>query len=57
MLYWSLAFLVIAIAAGLLGFSGIAAGASLIAQVLFGIFVVLFLLMLIFGLAARRPKV
>jgi uncharacterized membrane protein YtjA (UPF0391 family) len=44
MLYWSLAFFVIAIVAAVLGFGGIAAGASSIAQLLFGVFLVLAIL-------------
>lgn len=55
-LYWSLLFLFVAIAAGLLGFSGVAAGAAVIAQVLFVAFLLLFLFLLAFGLAARRRR-
>jgi uncharacterized membrane protein YtjA (UPF0391 family) len=54
MLYYAAVFFVIAIVAALLGFGGIAAGASSIAQVLFFIFVVLFLVSLIAGLVRRR---
>jgi uncharacterized membrane protein YtjA (UPF0391 family) len=54
MLQWILTFLVIALLAGLLGFTGIAADASGIAQVLFWIFVVLLLVSVILGLG-RRP--
>jgi uncharacterized membrane protein YtjA (UPF0391 family) len=53
MLYYAAVFFIIAIVAGLLGFGGIAAGASSIAQVLFFIFVVLFLVSLIAGLVRR----
>ncbi|MEP7155911.1 MAG: DUF1328 domain-containing protein [Betaproteobacteria bacterium] len=53
MLYYAAVFFVIAIVAGLLGFGGIAAGASSIAQVLFFIFVVLFLVSLVAGLLRR----
>jgi uncharacterized membrane protein YtjA (UPF0391 family) len=49
MLYWALIFLVIAIVAGIFGFGGIAAAASGIAQVLFFIFLVLFIVSLFFG--------
>lgn len=49
MLKWSLTFLVIAIIAGILGFTGIAAGAATIAKFLFGIFLVLFLVTLLIG--------
>ena len=53
MLYYAAVFFVIALVAGLLGFGGIAAGASSIAQVLFFIFIVLFLVSLIAGLLRR----
>jgi uncharacterized membrane protein YtjA (UPF0391 family) len=52
MLKWALFFLIIALVAGAFGFTGIAAGAATIARVLFGIFLVVFLALLIFGLAA-----
>lgn len=44
MLKWALIFLLISVVAGILGFSGIAAGAALIAKVLFGITLAIFLL-------------
>jgi uncharacterized membrane protein YtjA (UPF0391 family) len=47
MLKWALIFLVISIVAGALGFSGIAQGAATIAKVLFGLFLILFILVLI----------
>lgn len=50
MLRWALAFFIIAIIAALFGFGGIAAASTEIAQVLFFIFIVLFLISLIFGL-------
>lgn len=56
MLSWAITFLVIALIAALFGFTGIAAGASTIAQFLFGLFLVLFLVSLILG-AVRRPMV
>ena len=49
MLYWTLVFLVIALIAGLFGFGGIASASAGIAKILFGIFLVLFLLSMIFG--------
>lgn len=49
MLRWSLYFFIIAIIAAAMGFTGIAAGASAIAQTLFFIFIVLFLVTLILG--------
>ena len=47
MLKWALIFLVISIVAGALGFSGIAQGAATIARILFGLFLILFILVLI----------
>ena len=52
MLRWALTFFIIAIIAALFGFGGIAATASGIAQILFYIFLVLFIIALIFGLGA-----
>ena len=57
MLYWAAVFFVIALIAAILGFSGIAAGAASIAQVLFYIFLVIFLLSVILGLMRRPPRV
>ena len=55
MLSWALTFLVIALIAAALGFGGIAGSAAWIAQVLFGLFLILFLLSLIFR--GGRPPV
>lgn len=55
MLYWALVFFVIALIAAALGFGGIAGGAMTIAQILFFIFLVLFVVFLITGLV-RRPR-
>ena len=52
MLKWALFFLIIALIAGAFGFTGVAAGAATIAKILFGIFLVIFLALLVFGLAA-----
>jgi len=49
MLYYSIAFLVVALIAAALGFGGIAGAASGIAQILFFVFLVLFVLSLLFG--------
>lgn len=49
MLSWTVTFLVLALVAALFGFTGIAAGASSIAQVLFFLFLVLFVISLITG--------
>jgi uncharacterized membrane protein YtjA (UPF0391 family) len=43
MLHWSLVFLVVALIAAVFGFSGIAATSAGIARVLFGVFLILFL--------------
>lgn len=49
MLSWSVFFLIIALAAALLGFSTIAGTAAGIAKMLFGVFLVLFFVSLLFG--------
>jgi uncharacterized membrane protein YtjA (UPF0391 family) len=50
MLKWAVVFLIIAIVAGLFGFTGVEAASATIAKVLFGIFLVLFLGALCIGL-------
>lgn len=54
MLNWALTFLVLALIAALFGFGGIAASATSIAQVLFFLFVVLFVVSLIAKGASGR---
>ena len=54
MLYYTIVFLVIALIAGVLGFTGIAAGAVEIARILFFIFIVLFFASLVMGLMRRQ---
>lgn len=49
MLSWSIFFLIIALVAVLLGFSSIAGAAAGIAKILFGVFLVLFLISLFLG--------
>ena len=49
MLSWAITFLVIALIAGVLGFGGIAGTATGIAQVLFGLFLILFIVSLLLG--------
>ena len=57
MLGWAITFFIIALIAALFGFGGIAAAASGIAQVLFFIFLVLFVVSLIFHLVrGRSPR-
>lgn len=54
MLRWAFLFLVIALIAAAFGFTGIAAGAASIAKVLFGLFLVIFIVLLVAGLMAGR---
>ncbi len=51
MLKWALIFLIIAVIAGIFGFTDVEAASATVAQWLFGIFVVLFFGALIIGLA------
>jgi uncharacterized membrane protein YtjA (UPF0391 family) len=52
MLHWALTFLIVALIAGLLGFGALEGLAMWFAQVLFVVFLILFLISL---LAGRRP--
>jgi len=54
MLRWALIFLVIGLIAGLLGFTSVAGASVAIAKTLFFIFMLIFLVLLIAGLAAGR---
>ncbi len=54
MLYWAAVFFIIAIIAGFLGFGSVAVAASGIAQTLFFVFLVIFLIALVMGLSRRR---
>jgi len=54
MLRWALIFLVIGLVAGLLGFTSIAGTSIAIAKTLFFVFLVIFLVLLIAGLAVAR---
>ena len=54
MLGWAVMFLIIALAAAVCGFGGIAAASAGIAKLLFFIFLVLFVISLIFGWRGRR---
>ena len=56
MLYWAVVFLIIALVAALFGFGGIAATSVGIARFLFFLFVVIFVVTLIVGLARRRRR-
>jgi len=54
MLKWSFIFLIISLIAAAFGFGGIASDASEIANILFFIFLVIFLVTLVLGLMAAR---
>ena len=49
MLTWASIFFIISLVAGLFGFTGVASGSRKIAKVLFAIALVIFLIVLIFG--------
>lgn len=53
MLRWAAIFFIISIVAAVLGFGGIAAGATEIARVLFYVFLMVFLVTLIMGIRRR----
>jgi len=53
MMYWAAVFLLIAVVAAVFGFGGLAATSAGIAQVIFVVAIVLFLVSLVFN--ARRP--
>jgi len=57
MLRWALVFFIVAIIAAVFGFGGIAAGSADIARVLFFLFLVVFLISLVWGLATGRRTV
>ena len=55
MLYWAVVFLVVAIIAGMLGFTGIAGTSIWVAKVLFFVFIILFIISLLFGRRTPMP--
>jgi uncharacterized membrane protein YtjA (UPF0391 family) len=55
LLNWALIFLVVAIIAGVLGFGGLAAESAWIARVLFGLFLILFIISFFFRGPTRAP--
>jgi uncharacterized membrane protein YtjA (UPF0391 family) len=57
MLGWAIAFLVIALIAGVFGFGFVASASVGIAKILFFVFLVLFVLSLIFSGSRRSPRV
>jgi uncharacterized membrane protein YtjA (UPF0391 family) len=56
MLSWSIFFLIVALVAAFLGFSTIAGTAAGIAKILFGVFLVLFLVSLVFGRSSQSSR-
>ena len=52
MLKWALIFLVISLVAGALGFTGVASGARTVAKVLFGLFLAMFVILLLLAWGA-----
>ena len=54
MLHWTIIFLVLAIIAGVLGFTTVAGAAMSFAKILFFIFLIIFVISLIMG---RKPRV
>ena len=57
MLGWAVFFLVIALVAAVFGFGGIAGTAVGIAKLLFFVFLAIFVISLIMGLARRRTRI
>lgn len=53
MLYWSVVFFVIAVISGVLGFGGVAASSAGIAQVLFYVFILGFVLSIVLHFARK----
>ncbi len=49
MIKWAIIFFIISVVAGFFGFTGVASGARTAAKVLFGIALVIFLIVLVFG--------
>lgn len=56
MLSWALGFFIVAIIAAVFGFGDIAGGAAGIAKLLFFVFLIVFLVSLVMGLARGRVK-
>jgi uncharacterized membrane protein YtjA (UPF0391 family) len=57
MLSWVVTFLIVALIAGILGFGGVAGASIEIAEVIFFIAVILFLVSAVVGLARGRTRV
>jgi len=56
MLRWALAFFVLSIVAAALGFTGLASAAAGVARMLFFLFLLIFALLLVIGLAAGQVQ-
>ena len=56
LLGWAITFLVVALVAALFGFTGIAAGAMGIARILFGLFLLIFVVLLVLALLGCAPS-
>ena len=56
MLYWAFVFLVIGLVAALFGFTGVAGASFGIAKILAGLFLVVFLILLIVGMGAAQEN-
>lgn len=54
MLYWAFVFLVLGLVAGVMGFTTIAGASIAIAKFLAGLFVLLFIVFLLLGIAGAR---
>ncbi|WP_243375018.1 DUF1328 domain-containing protein [Microvirga solisilvae] len=54
MLKWALIFLVVSLVAGALGFTGVASGAKTIAKILFGLFLLGFIILVLLAWSAGQ---
>jgi len=54
MLKWALIFLVVSLVAGALGFTGVASGAKTIAKILFGLFLLGFVILILLAWSAGQ---
>jgi uncharacterized membrane protein YtjA (UPF0391 family) len=54
MLKWALIFLVVSLIAGALGFTGVASGAKTIAKILFGLFLLAFVILVLLAWSAGQ---
>jgi uncharacterized membrane protein YtjA (UPF0391 family) len=52
MLKWALIFLVVSLVAGALGFTGVASGAKTVAKILFGLFLLGFIILILLAWGA-----